>query len=914
MKSIFTPAVTLMSRLSYPRKFMLVGLLMLLPLLYVIVQYIGSINYLIQFGDKEQDGLLYNAAVVDFLYDLQQHAGLSQLYQNGVEPVAQTIATIQSDIDEDIHDIDSVNAELGNVFEVSEQWTTLKRSWQELRDDLFDLTSQQSLDRHQELTRQTLALLVAVGNNSNLILDPDVDSYYLMDPIINKIPLIADYLNQIRSLETEIALRNQMSVEQRTRLNILEGLVLSTTESMLNGFEYVYDFNPSLHPSISDEISTTTESINRFLVTGSQTTVSTSTTGGDGTATTSDNVNRIRVVGSSQVPVNEIFTLYDTLSSTLDELLQARIDRYVAQRNLVLAAALVALALTVYLFIGFYLAVKKTIANLDHATQRMISGDMSSVLVLDNRDELSQMANSFNNIATELMSARDRALEANRAKSTFLANMSHELRTPLNAIIGYSELLEEESADTGRDDFIPDLKKIQTAARHLLLLINDILDFSKIEAGKMDLYLEDINVPRMIHDIVTTVTPMVEKNSNTLRLNVDPAVKVMRADMTKVRQILFNLLSNASKFTAEGDITLNVELQSHNAEQWIVFAVSDTGIGMSSDQLARLFEDFMQADSSTTRKYGGTGLGLAITRRFCQLMGGDIAVDSQVGVGSVFSVHLPVSVSPVEAPIMRESPEHFLGTVLVIDDDSSVREVLVRFLSKEGFQVESASGGKIGLQRAKELLPDVITLDVMMPEMDGWAVLTALKNDPELASIPVIIMSMLSEKNMGYALGASDYLTKPVDHKQLIEVIEKHRGDSLAGLHNILVVDDDPSARETLRRYLQKEGWAIAEAEHGKQALDQMQVSQPDLVLLDLMMPEMDGFEFIEEMKKAPLWQSIPVVVVTAKDLSSEDRMRLNGSVQQILQKGAYSREELLEEVRALMLSYTRQQNREGER
>jgi CheY-like chemotaxis protein len=345
-----------------------------------------------------------------------------------------------------------------------------------------------------------------------------------------------------------------------------------------------------------------------------------------------------------------------------------------------------------------------------------------------------------------------------------------------------------------------------------------------------------------------------------------------------------------------------------------VFTVSDTGIGMSADQLARLFEEFMQADSSTTRKYGGTGLGLAITRRFCQLLGGDINVESQVGLGSVFSVQLPMNVSPVEAPMVLERPEHFLGTVLVIDDDPSVREVLVRFLGKEGFHVESAPGGKIGLQRAKELLPDVITLDVMMPEMDGWAVLTALKNDPELSSIPVIIMSMLSDKNLGYALGAADYLTKPIDHKQLIEVIEKHRGDSLTGLHNILVVDDDPAARETLRRYLQKEGWAIAEAEDGKQALNQMQVSQPDLVLLDLMMPEMDGFEFIEAMKRVPLWQSIPVVVVTAKDLSSADRVRLNGSVQQILQKGAYSREELLEEVRALMLSYTRQQNREGER
>ncbi|HLU08248.1 MAG TPA: response regulator, partial [Oceanobacillus sp.] len=838
---------------------------------------------------------------------------LSVLYLNDDTSVEEGITEAQEQIADYIRTIDEIDAALGATLNVTERWEALKRGWEDLLDDLDHLTPQQSIERHQELIEQSLALFIVVGNHSNLILDPDIDTNYLMDPLIIKLPLIASYMNQIRNLGTEVELQTQMLVEQRTRLSILNGLARSTTESMLNGFDYVYEANPELRLQIDGDVSATIATIDQFLgaverdVMGTPMTMLSS-----GVATITISPNPIQFVEATDGSMNAVFSLYDTLSATLNNLLQERIDRFVGQRNLVIAAAFLAFALTIYLFVGFYLAVKRVIASLDLATKRMISGDLNGALVLDNRDELSQVANSFNNIATELMSARDHALEANRAKSTFLANMSHELRTPLNAIIGYSELLEEESAETGRDDFIPDLKKIQTAARHLLLLINDILDFSKIEAGKMDMYIEEIDVQRMVYDVITTVTPMVEKNANTLRMEIDPEVKTMRADMTKVRQILFNLLSNASKFTAEGDISLNVALETYNDAQWVVFRVSDTGIGMSSDQLARLFEEFMQADSSTTRKYGGTGLGLAITRRFCQLMGGDIAVESQPGVGSTFTVRLPVDVTPAETPMVGESPAQPFGTVLVIDDDPNVREVLVRFLSKEGFRVESAASGKQGLQRARELMPDVITLDVMMPEMDGWAVLTALKSDPQLAAIPVIIMSMLSDKNMGYALGATHYLTKPIDHKQLLEVIEKHVSLSSTGLHNILVVDDDPAARETLRRQLQKDGWTISEAENGKEALRQMEAAHPDLVLLDLMMPEMDGFEFIEEMKRAPLWQTVPVIVVTAKDLSSADRMRLNGSVQQILQKSAYSHEELLQEVRTLLLTYTRQH--EGER
>jgi CheY-like chemotaxis protein len=319
----------------------------------------------------------------------------------------------------------------------------------------------------------------------------------------------------------------------------------------------------------------------------------------------------------------------------------------------------------------------------------------------------------------------------------------------------------------------------------------------------------------------------------------------------------------------------------------------------------------VQADASTTRKYGGTGLGLAITQRFCWMMGGDIAVKSTPGQGSTFTVWLPAEVTePRIEPVGLFSDDTFAPvfvgpkpvdatTILVIDDDPTVHDLMRRFLSKEGFWVEAAASGESGLVLARQLRPAAITLDVMMPGMDGWAVLTALKADPDLADIPVIMLTMVDDKNLGYALGASDYLTKPIHRDRLAAVLSKYHCAQLRC--SVLLVEDDPVTREMMRRMLEREGWLVAEAENGRVALDYVVKSQPELILLDLMMPEMDGFEFITELRKTPEWRSIPVVVITAMDLTQEERLRLNGYVTQILQKGAYSREELLLEVRELV-------------
>ena len=502
--------------------------------------------------------------------------------------------------------------------------------------------------------------------------------------------------------------------------------------------------------------------------------------------------------------------------------------------------------------------------------------------------------------------ARTKAEEASRTKSEFLANMSHELRTPLNAIIGYSEMLEENAEDTGQEDVVPDIRKIQGAGKHLLHLINDVLDLSKIEAGRMELHLETFAIIPLIKDVVSTIQPLAEENTNTLTVVCPNDIGAMHTDKTKVRQILFNLLSNANKFTSQGQITLRIEkVRAGNKDSWIHFKVFDTGIGMTPEQLSRIFKAFTQADSSTTRKYGGTGLGLSITEQFVNMMGGRVTVESEYGRGTMFAIELPQSVGTKRVPpvpnterIPSQLPpvrQNYTGTVLVIDDDLNAREILQRSLGNAGYRVICADSGLQGLRLAEELQPDAITLDVMMPEMDGWAVLTALKENPAVADIPVILLTIVDDENLGYTLGAADYLTKPIDRDRLLAILRKYQSNS--SNRSVLVVDDDDRSREMMCRLLKQEGWLTRESGNGRQALETLQMQLPKLILLDLMMPEMDGFDFIQELRQRPAWRSIPVIVVTAKDLTATERQQLGDAVQSFHQKSSFDHQDLLAEI-----------------
>ena len=487
---------------------------------------------------------------------------------------------------------------------------------------------------------------------------------------------------------------------------------------------------------------------------------------------------------------------------------------------------------------------------------------------------------------------------ASEHKSRFLASMSHELRTPLNAIIGLTEMMVTNTARFGTEKALEPLNRVHRAGSHLLGLINQVLDLSKIEAGKLELSPELVNLAPLIDEVIGTARQLAEQNKNRLVVEAEGEPGTATVDPMRLRQILLNLLSNACKFTKGGEVALRVRKVA-DGRNWMEFAVSDTGIGMTAEQQAKLFEEFTQADALTTRHFGGTGLGLAITRKLARLMGGDVTVASEPGKGSVFTVRLPGSTVSLARTFVEGGRRPHADCVLVIDDDATARELLADQLKAEGFSVVTASGGLEGLKLAKELRPRVITLDVIMADLDGWSVLAALRQDSELAEIPVIMVTIVDQQHRAVALGAAGYLTKPIDRERLHRMVEHFRAP--AQPTRVLLVEDDAFQRERMRAWLESQRWIVQEAANGREALDRLHQGKPDLILLDLMMPEMDGFQVVATLQKDPGWRDIPVIVITALDLDANAHERLNSGVQSVLLKETFRPADLVERVRRLV-------------
>ena len=519
-----------------------------------------------------------------------------------------------------------------------------------------------------------------------------------------------------------------------------------------------------------------------------------------------------------------------------------------------------------------------------------------------------------------LQAAKEEAEQASRTKSEFLANMSHELRTPMNAIIGFTRLVMRRGKEALPAKQYANLEKILASANHLLGLINDVLDLSKVEAGRMEVKTVEFALEPLVDQCLRTIEPMVRSGRVELVKQIEPDLPTLVSDQDKLRQILFNLLSNAAKFTEAGAITVAARRDGER----LVIAVADTGIGIPADQLELVFEEFRQVDSSSTRQYGGTGLGLSISRRLAQLLGGDITLASTPGVGSTFTLTVPLrgaaalpgppsephaaaAAEPGE-PALREARAGGARLVLAIDDDPDVVLLLKENLADAGYRVIGAANGTEGLRLARELRPSAITLDIVMPGADGWQVLHALKADPATRDIPVLLLTVVDQKDLGYRLGAADYLLKPFERDDLVAALRR----VAPNCRHLLVVDDDPHVADLVRQSLEDEPYQIDVAGDGEAALEAIAERPPDAILLDLLMPRMDGFELIATLQKDPERRAIPVIVLTAKTLTRQERRALNEHALAVIQKGALDREALMAELKQVLPEPVRPERREA--
>lgn len=761
-----------MDRLRYPQKFALVGLLLLLPLLFIMSQYLAGINADITFAQNEQLGLVYNAPVVELLRHLQRHGVLS------LTPAFQEALSVeQAQVEAGISAIDSANRQLAIQFEVGDDWERFKASWESLKKDIPSLSAEEIARRQIALSENLLSILTVVGNNSNLILDPDIDSYYLMDTVITKLPLATHYLNEIWLYGTTSILQGRVSPEDSTRLSILLNLATSNLDANRIGFGYAFQYNPSLHAQIDPLLSgysATGDKIASILETDLK--LNSQTTSTNLQITPDDFFDQVSPLTESN------FAFYRSIAQQLNTLLQKRTDRLQTQRDLVLIFTIVALLMTVYLLAGFYLAVKKTISLLEQASQRMIRNDMTKAVALTSKDELAEVAVSFNNIANELIRARDQSLEASRAKGAFLANMSHELRTPLNAILGFAQLLERDT--TLSRDQKENVAVIGRSGEHLLALINNVLEMSKIEAGRITLNEQGFDLHRMLKGLQEMMEVRAQAKQLHLLIDAEPDVpRYYRTDENKLRQVLINLVGNAIKFTDEGGVAVRVGYTNSQLH----FEVEDTGEGIAANEIPNLFEAFVQTSSGKQSKYEGTGLGLPLSRQFVHLMGGDILVSSEAGKGSLFKFDVNatmVDASDIEVTkksrrVLGLVPGQITYRVLVVDDKFENRHLLGKLLSSVGFEIAEAENGLAAIQKWESWDPHLIWMDMRMPVMDGYEATKRIKATTKGQATVIIALTASvfeHERNIIISAGCNDFVAKPFREADIFEVMTRQLG------------------------------------------------------------------------------------------------------------------------------------------
>ena len=541
------------------------------------------------------------------------------------------------------------------------------------------------------------------------------------------------------------------------------------------------------------------------------------------------------------------------------------------------------------------------VGQLAHAFDAMTE-KLKSVTV--SRDDLAMEIAERKRAQEELRHAKETAEAASRAKSQFLANMSHELRTPLNSVIGFTNILLKNKSANLHPEELTFLERIVANGKHLLDLINQVLDLSKIEAKRVEIETSMVTLDRLIANILSQFEPQLRGRPVKLAAELPDRIAPLETDAGKLKQVIINLVGNALKFTEQGSVTVSVTVEEESSRP-VRITIADTGIGIPSDRLAAIFEAFQQADPSTTRKYGGTGLGLTISKALCELMGYRLEVTSEPGKGSAFSVVLaahPVSAGITVHPAPLAEVHGFSAAeaavevtrrirameatqplrnklVLVVDDEADSRVLLTNLIEQFGCHVVAADSGELGLRMAKEIRPDLITLDLLMPHVDGWEVLRRLKADADLKDIPVIVVSVVARERRGTVLGAVEMLQKPVSREDLLRVI------SLIPRSSILVVEDNEDDRRLFAAHLAGRVTELRMATNGREALAILETFTPNLILLDLMMPEMDGMSFLDTIRKNPRHWHIPVFVVTAKELSADEARRLGSEAQAVLKK-----------------------------